>query len=373
MERALARRSFASTAIDVNADDETKDDHPSNIILQSADFTDGLYSLSSDKTIPPPPSPLPVLHAPSKRAIGRSFPFFTVFIVLNTSVIFIMGAYLMDWKVPIGWGVYGETVPNSELLPFQVITSFSEGCKDLRRQGWRLITYQLVHAGFFHFIMNQICVVCYGLMLEGNLQTSSERRFLGSIQVFCAFEYAVIFGALGNAYDYGYTVLVGNSGGCYGLVGLGWGVLLTGGFSKERKHNRLLFIILTVQMLFDILSFTVLYSPNFGYLCHFSGWLAGLSTGLIFGLFTKSTYRYLYFFFGSAIFIFMTAFLSYHYANDFPPQFHVNPTFDEEYHRASCCLSAYRLIGADAATYPSISHVQEQFYCKADILVDRYT
>jgi len=308
----------------------------------------GLTSVEGEDKVPPPPPPPPV-----------PFPLFTVFTVLNTSLLFLAGAALLQWNVPVGLDDFTVLVPDAPELTFIAVSGFEDGCEDLRSQWHRLFSYQLVHAGFFHFFMNMLALASYGVILETMLFVASEPR-KRTAQCVVASQVGVLAGALGCHYEFPFSELVGCSAGIYGLIGLAWGVLAS---SQEigYRERRCLAATVVVQLVIDVLMFTFAYNPQYGYVSHFTGMCGGLAVGLMWS--NCRVFKIV----GFIAFVGMFVFLLIQY-NTQPPSFHVNPTFGQSYNRQSCCLSAFHLT---AGTNVTVAELSRRYVCSGDTLVKR--
>lgn len=283
--------------------------------------------LQASSAYPPSHVTFNVMHQPHhhhhlpRPKKTRRYASATMLLAFVTLASFVYGAYQLNWVVPVGWALYTAPIPSDPTLPFMVLEAWPS-CLDRRSDVWRLLSYQFTHAGFFHCIMNQITLLTYGCLLEPQLQgkdplgatTTLTERLMGSLTVFVAFQSAVVLGSLANAYNFGYSSLVGNSGGVYGLggsccllssssspslppcppppsthapspstlrrltppaplsralrcaVGLGWACLATRRLSymPEGRLEAVLLVTLVCQLVFDILSFTVFFNAAFG-------------------------------------------------------------------------------------------------------------
>jgi len=288
------------------------------------------------------------------------FAFFTLFTTVYISLIFLVGAALLKWRVSLVWNDFTVLVPPVPSLTSCAVSSFSDGCIDLRREAWRLFTYSLLHAGFFHYFCNMLALCSYGIVIEVILFLQKS-PWLRAVQCFLAFQVGVIWGALGNAYEFPYSSLCGCSAGIYGLIGLAWSLLISSSTTQRQKLT--LVILLVAQLICDITMFVGFFNPNLGYVAHFSGFLAGISMGL---LFEDNGIKFC---FGLSLFLSLSVFLLHSYLTSFPPAFHVNPTFGNSYSRHSCCLDAIRIIKNDATM--SMQKVTQNWICQGSLLVPR--
>lgn len=106
------------------------------------------------------------------------------------------------------------------------------------------------------------------------------------------------------------------------------------------------------------------------YLVHFSGFVAGLGVGLLAtGLHAQSRWwRLAFCLAGIGLQVFQWSFLVSSYLENWPPAFHINPFFDQQYDRHACCLDAYRIASADGV---SLSQVRGQYYCDSRQMLQR--
>ena len=90
--------------------------------------------------------------------------------------------------------------------------------------------------------------------------------------------------------------------------------------------------------------------------------MAGLGVGLVAtGLHAQSRWwRLAFCVSGLALQVWQWSFLVSSYIDTWPPAFHINPFFDQEYVRHACCFDAYRIASADKM---SLSQVRSKYYC----------
>jgi membrane associated rhomboid family serine protease len=289
-------------------------------------------------------------------------PLFTSFLILSVIFFFVYGIISTRYSkdaIILGEGSTG--FPNNLNFEYILIDNFPT-CKDMRMDLWRLISYQFEHISLLHILGNFIGLLFYGSMLESFIES-----YNGRLQTIIAYELSVIIGILGEVYTDGYRSIIGCSMGVYGLIGLSTNNVLSGGLKSFARS--ILFIILILQMVGDILYFTVFYNPNVTYAGHFTGYITGFVVGNAFYIFSdKNKWNkidFVFCIFGVAVGAFETIFLVYHYIVDFPPKFNINPTFDKPYLRNNCCLDAYNLVNSQSMT---MDYIKSNYNCINNIL-----
>jgi membrane associated rhomboid family serine protease len=291
---------------------------------------------------------------------------FSICITCILYVFFICGVITTSLKVSsdaILYGIDSPGFPNNIPLQYQVITDYP-GCKDMRMEVWRIFTYQFVHLSVIHILTNSLSILVYGFLAEAYITSNSAR-----LQTIFAYEFGVILGILGQVYTDGYYRVIGSSAGAYGLIGLTTSIMLSGDTTPFGEFAIL--NTLPIQMLLDLLYFTVLYTPNVAYTAHFAGFIAGIAVGNIFYIFSiknkRTNWDKIICVSGILLGVLEIVFLIYHYMVVFPPRFHINPTFDKPYPRLACCLDAfYLLAGNNSMTMDSI---RNNYKCRNKQLV----
>jgi hypothetical protein len=298
--------------------------------------------------------------------LPRRSPLFSICVICILYGFFIYGVIATTIQVSsdaILLGVNSPGYPNNLPLKYQLITGYP-GCVDMRMEIWRVFTYQFVHLSVMHIFSNGLSILVYGFLAESYLTSNT-----GRLQTIFAYEFGVILGILGQVYTDGYYRIIGSSAGAYGLVGLTTSIMLSGDTTPFGEFAIL--NTLPIQLLVDLVYFTVLYTSDIAYTAHFAGFVAGLAVGNTFYIFSTknkwTTWDKIVCVSGLALGGFETAFLIYHYVVDYPPRFHINPTFDKPYPRLACCLDAfYLLAGNNSMTMDSI---RNKYQCINEALV----
>ena len=124
--------------------------------------------------IPPPPPPPPPPH-PCRQ------PWASLVLVLSISCFFFYGVQQKGWELSTGWNDFSQVYPAWPQFYAMSVGSYGNGCADLRGQAYRLVLYQLLHAGLWHWGFNMMSLAVYGVLLEGMLQSRAHplhMRFL---------------------------------------------------------------------------------------------------------------------------------------------------------------------------------------------------
>lgn len=281
-------------------------------------------------------------------------PTFTMSLALLLISFFVYGIISTPVKTnAIVSGIESPGFPNHMNFEYKLIKGYPT-CTDMRMEWWRLITYQFVHLSVEHIFANVAGILMYGFVLESYITSNYAR-----LQTIIAYELSVVMGILGQVYTDGYYRIIGASAGLYGLIGLSTSIMLSGDTTPFAD-----FIILNtipMQLLFDLIYFTIMYSKWIAYTAHFTGYITGVAVGNIFYIFSSKN-RWtkmdtIFCIFGVGLGAFEISFLVYHYVVDFPPRFNINPTFDKPYFRYACCLDAYHLrAGNQSMTMDYITH-----------------
>jgi len=260
-------------------------------------------------------------------------------------------------------GVNSPGFPNNLPLKYQLITGYPE-CMDMRMEVWRVFTYQFIHLSFMHIFTNGLSILVYGFIAESYLTSNYAR-----LQAILAYEFGVILGILGQVYTDGYHRIIGCSAGVYGLIGLTTSMMLSGDTTPFGEFA--IINTLPTQLVVDMVYFTVLYTIDIAYTAHFAGFVAGLSVGNTFYIFSKknkwTNWEKFVCMSGVALGVFEIVFLVYHYVVDFPPRFHINPTFDKPYSRLACCLDAFYLLAGNNSM--TMDYVRDKYQCINEQLI----
>jgi rhomboid-related protein 1/2/3 len=210
----------------------------------------------------------------------------------------------------------------------RVIETFPD-CSDLRPQGWRLWSYQLVHAGAGHIGSNMVMQNLFGLpinMVHGNL------RF------FIIYQVGVLAGAMTFVLiGGGQNALVGCSGGVYTILGVHFAELLMNWGSENKgllNHWTRLLIMCSIIGL-DFYLYSADPSQSTSYTAHVGGFSAGAVFGVLLLDNLEVTWleRMVIIPFTVVFAAAMVTWAIYNYTAYFPPQ-----NFFYEIPKDSCCV-----------------------------------
>ena len=264
------------------------------------------------------------------------WPIFTVFIVLIIWAFFIWGIWCLD-KSSINMSV-NHISPPLESFPFITVNEWPS-CTSARGNSWRLVTYQLTHAGLSHIVFNTIGIIFYGTILEC---LHPKSWFIIPL----VFEMACIFGCLGHSYIFPFYGVIGCSAGIYGLIGACISfVIIHRDILSDCVYYSIVITLFT-QGTCDMVAYFYLYNPRVSYAGHCSGFFIGVFLGLSFGLLKNQLWKKVIGALGVAAFLTMTISLIEHYMESWPPQsLSYNPTF-HEYNRRTCCGELYSVVNS---------------------------
>ena len=346
---------YEDTVVDITPTKDENDDNrietaiPSRAIPTYAEFVRSIVARFSQESMLPYRRPrytaslIPILYG------------FFIYGIFTTTIPVSFDTILL--------GLNSPGFPNNLPLKYKLITGYP-GCVDMRMEVWRLFTYQFTHMSFMHVFTNSISIIVYGFLTESYLTSNYAH-----LQTVLAYEFGVILGVLGQVYADGYPGIIGCSAGAYGLIGLTTSMMLSGDTTPFGE-----FVILNtlpIQLMIDLVYFTVLYTPVIAYTAHFGGFVAGLAVGNTFYIFSKknkwTNWDKFVCIFGVALGVFEIVFLVYHYVVDFPPRFHINPTFDKPYSRLACCLDAFYLLSGNNSM--TMDYVRDKYRCVNEQLI----
>jgi membrane associated rhomboid family serine protease len=201
---------------------------------------------------------------------GSHLPIFIVFISIVQLLMFL--SYLManpdkpvSASTPIA-GPPGRWMRVVDVFPL---------CTDLRLEWWRLLAYQLVHAGYQHIGFNLVMQTIFGLplnMVHGNL------RF-GTIYMLGVIGGGMTFSVIGGAHG----ALVGCSGGVYAIIGMHLAEIIVNWDveSKGLMNHWTRLLVIGVLLCIDFFLYYLMPSETTSYSAHIGGWMVGLVMGVV--------------------------------------------------------------------------------------------
>jgi membrane associated rhomboid family serine protease len=144
----------------------------------------------------------------ARRNSGRRLPFFTILMLITSLVMMIVAFYLNDWKIE-QLSVNPLVGPSPEVL---VQLGALQTREMIDNGSWyRLVTAIFLHGGLIHLFMNLCVIALIGRAIERN------HGFLNTAVLF--FVPAIGGNIISGVMQPGY-ILVGASGGIFGLIGV---------------------------------------------------------------------------------------------------------------------------------------------------------
>ncbi len=125
---------------------------------------------------------------------------------------------------------------------------------------WRLLTVGFVHVEFWHLFMNMVALYSLGSVLE---------KYYGSLRFAIILALSTITGSLISFIGDGNTVLVGLSGGLYGLMATEIMMIVRSGAINDPVVRKSLIYTVGVNLIVN-------FMPGIGVLAHFGGFLIGI-------------------------------------------------------------------------------------------------
>lgn len=225
--------------------------------------------------------------------------------------------YYFSQRKPGKTGLNGPVI-GPESLWFWITGPFP-GCRDGRKQPWRLISYQLAHSGYAHLISNVVLQILYGLSIE---------IVHGHFKLLGVYNMGVCLGALTCAFSDIHKAVVGASGGLYTLIGLHTAdVVLNmdamGDTLRKLARSALCLLVPATDIAVYLL---VLKSKDVSYSAHAGGWIAGFLFGLVFlqPVITKPVYSIFIRPIAALLGLIFVFFSVSWWATHYPPSYFVN-------------------------------------------------
>jgi membrane associated rhomboid family serine protease len=291
------------------------------------------------------------------RICLRWFPTFTLSMTLLIWVMFLWGAYSL-----IGRSTrLTSTSPVSPPLPTFPFRSVAwwPSCADLRGEGWRFFSFQLVHQGLQHVGGNTIGILFYCGFLE------LTWPWYPTLTTMLVFELGCILGALGHNYVWPYDSLVGCSPGLYCAMGCCIGTVVINGSGMHKFAKLLLIAVTSVTLVVETIIYFRWFDPHVSYYSHCTALFAGLFLSFSLAVTKPSIPMKLLGAFSICAFLVLAISLVVHYAISFPPKMlPYNPTFHPYYER-SCCEAVYSKVNT---TYP-LEQAMQNYVCDGDEII----
>ena len=145
---------------------------------------------------------------------------------------------------------------------------------------WRLLTVGFVHIELWHLVMNMAVLYTLGSVLE---------KYYGSFRFGIILALSTITGSLVSFIGEGNTLMVGLSGGLYGLMAAEIMMIIKSGLLQSQAIRRSLIQTLLINLCIN-------FMPGIGVLAHFGGFLIGILLSFAFDVYAldlhmQKTYR----------------------------------------------------------------------------------
>ncbi len=201
------------------------------------------------------------------RLFSANFSYAQLFLVVNVVVFMALSVV-----AAVQGGLPGSLLKSLQVLPgSEVLFRFGAAQSNevfQRNAWWRLITYQFLHAGALHLVMNSFFLRVYGTQVE---------RVYGRARFVLLYLVSGLFGAALTLWIRGpYASTVGASGSVFGLLGI------LGAYALQRRDAE-------GRMLFQRVMFVVVLclvwgmaAPLVDNWCHVGGFVTGFAIGLWF-------------------------------------------------------------------------------------------
>lgn len=242
------------------------------------------------------------------------------FLCFLNSFIFLFFSFLNNNSV-------NDVNPKNLNWAFYTITLFPE-CNDVRNEIWRLISYSFVHNGISHLLGNLLGILVLSVLLK---------RMQNNSIVILIYFITVVNSALSFHLTNPNMILIGASGGVYGLVGSNISNYV---LNYDSFYNYEVFYFYVSNFLFiliDIINFFLFYSEKVAYQTHWYSLLFGLLTGFIFYSHKKKKKYKLYIqYVGTIIFCYLNSLLIFNMIYNHPSKFKFS--YFKFQPVSSCCL-----------------------------------
>jgi len=285
----------------------------------------------------------------------KRYPWSTLFLAALVWAFYLWGISVIGWSK----AQVSLTSPLSPSNPkfWYYGVDWWPSCRDMRWQGWRLISVQLVHTGFLHIGGN-----CLGLLFYGLL---AESYFIGgSLGVLLIFQSSIILGALGHAHILPFEGLVGCSAGVYGLTGCSIAIMVMDYENVDKFASFVGIAVIVWQHLIEVFTYFFYRSQSTSYAAHIAGYLGGLSLGFVCYAHKSLTWRRCFAGIGFALFATELTYLTYSYVHYWPPRI-IESGLRPESEAMSCCSQYLDLLESTM----SRDEIMADYYCHGNRLI----
>ncbi len=135
---------------------------------------------------------------------------------------------------------------------------------------WRLLTVGLVHIELWHLMMNMVALYSLGSVLE---------KYYGSVRFLLILVICTITGSLASFIGEGNVVLVGLSGGLYGLMAVEIMLIVKSGAIQNPEIRKSLISTIVINLMVNFI-------PGIGVLAHFGGFVMGILLSYTFDVYS---------------------------------------------------------------------------------------
>ena len=286
-------------------------------------------------------------------------PLFTLAEVTVIWLSFIYGLlFVIGWK-NVSFTATGPVSPPDTKIWYIYIDIWPT-CIVHRKEIWRLLTVQLVHAGIVHILSNTFIAIVYGVLFES---------MHGSLLALIIFQIGIIEGTICHANIWAYHPLVGCSHGIYALIGGNFASLLFNRKEMPKFLKLMLGALCFTQLIVDVFSYFFMYGKNIGYSAHFAAEIQGfLLSGFLINKLSPSKFKFILSLIFLVIFGIISSFLVYYYVTTWPPKMMLVPIAPtNDIHEPNCCAEIFNIVDRG---WP-ISDAQLYYNCINDNLVER--
>lgn len=285
-------------------------------------------------------------------------PIFTVLYALSVLLLFLYGIYFISGEDNVKYGPFSPISPPLEGLYFSAISEWPY-CRDTRSEWWRLLSHQVVHAGYMHVLSNLLMLLVFGCFYESHQ---------GFIRTATVFEVSIVAGCMGHAAVWPLRPLIGNSHGVYGLFGATIAEVLVNADATLLTHTLLLLLMLFIQLVIDVIGFVLWFNPHVGYSAHACGFLAGfLLSFAISSAVHKRPWKYVICILSTLAVVGGLWYLLDHYESSWPPETLISPSWSEV-STQTCCADSIRY---QQKMGTNQEEVVESFYCDGNEIVEK--
>ena len=219
--------------------------------------------------------------------------------IINFTNIFIFALYSI-----INDSGTNSVHPDEKSLFFYAYSQYPY-CENVKKEVWRLFTYSLVHANIVHLIANSL-----GILITTFCLYRYQSIFNTLLIYFCSVVNGAFYFYLTNPYD----ILIGASGGVFGLLGSMISNNILNNDNMSVNDILLSNSVILIFLFFETIGFFTSYNKNVAYQVHWSCLLNGLLLGLSnFRIKKKKKYKSMLKYFSLILYCYYTALIFYNF------------------------------------------------------------